>query len=145
MLQDVFGYSSFRNGQLEASTSILAGKDVIVRMSTSGGKSLCYQLPALAMQHKCCIVICPLNSIMNDQVHLLSTKSITKKILQVSVFVKVDKLRSLNIASIKATWQPNDHHPSLTTGQVTTNIMTHTFSQTNSFLSLNLSSNQFFM
>ena len=49
VLERIFRYSSFREGQNEADLAVLAGKDVIVRLTTSGGKSLCYQLPALAM------------------------------------------------------------------------------------------------
>ena len=68
VLRDVYGHSSFRSGQLDAASAILNGQDVVVRMTTSSGKSLCYQLPTMAMKDKCCIVISPLNSLMNDQV-----------------------------------------------------------------------------
>ena len=68
ILQDVFGHAEFRSGQLEASSAILHGQDVLARMTTGAGKSLCYQLPTIAMTKKCCLVISPLNALMNDQV-----------------------------------------------------------------------------
>ena len=63
----VFGHDSFREGQLEASKAILLKKDVFVRMRTSGGKSLCYLLPALVLDGVC-VVVSPLISLMDDQV-----------------------------------------------------------------------------
>ena len=63
----IFNYDDFREGQLEASRAILRGKDVFVRMKTSGGKSLCYLVPALVMPGSC-IVVSPLISLMDDQV-----------------------------------------------------------------------------
>ena len=47
VLQDVFGYQHFRPGQQEAIEKVLQGKDSLVIMPTGGGKSLCYQVPAL--------------------------------------------------------------------------------------------------
>ncbi|HSF95463.1 MAG TPA: DEAD/DEAH box helicase, partial [Thermohalobaculum sp.] len=47
LLKSVFGFSSFRPGQKEVVAAILAGRDVLAIMPTGGGKSLCYQLPAL--------------------------------------------------------------------------------------------------
>ena len=70
LLEEKFGHRSFRPGQLEAITGILSGRDVIVRLTTSGGKTICFQLATLAMDEGvCCIVISPLCSLMNDQVH----------------------------------------------------------------------------
>eukprot|EP00118_Oscarella_pearsei_P022445 m.259640 g.259640 ORF g.259640 m.259640 type:complete len:123 (+) comp40426_c1_seq4:3247-3615(+) len=81
VLENVFDHSSFRPGQYEAASAVLSGKDVVVRMSTSGGKSLCFQLAALAMIDKCCLVVCPLNSLMRDQVQKL--QSLNVPVLQV--------------------------------------------------------------
>ena len=67
ILRGVFGFENFRFGQLEAAMAVLTGRDVFVRMKTSGGKSLCYVLPALACR-KAAIVVSPLISLMEDQV-----------------------------------------------------------------------------
>ena len=70
ILQDIYGYNSFRLEQRKIIEHILDGQDALVIMPTGGGKSLCYQIPALA-QDGIAIVVSPLIALMNDQVNAL--------------------------------------------------------------------------
>ena len=71
LLIDVFGYSSFRLGQLEIINEILAKRSVLTVMPTGAGKSLCYQMPAIYSQRKT-IIVSPLVALIDDQVAALA-------------------------------------------------------------------------
>jgi ATP-dependent DNA helicase RecQ len=74
LLERHFGFAGFRPGQREACAAAIAGRDVLVVMPTGSGKSLCYQLPALA-RDDLTIVVSPLVSLMQDQVDALSRRA----------------------------------------------------------------------
>ena len=71
LLERVFGFASFRPGQLEIIETILAKQNVLAVMPTGAGKSLCYQLPAIYSEQKT-IIVSPLVALMDDQVSSLS-------------------------------------------------------------------------
>ncbi len=70
LLRDVYGYSDFRSGQEAVVQTAFEGRDALVLMPTGGGKSLCYQLPAMATKGVG-IVVSPLIALMQDQVSAL--------------------------------------------------------------------------
>lgn len=70
LLNEIYGYSDFRNGQKEIISKVLHGQDALAIMPTGGGKSICYQIPALVFSGLT-IVISPLISLMKDQVDAL--------------------------------------------------------------------------
>jgi ATP-dependent DNA helicase RecQ len=84
ILRDVFGYRAFRGPQQDIITHVVAGGDALVLMPTGGGKSLCYQIPAIARQRAgqgITVVISPLIALMHDQVGALHEAGVSAAFL----------------------------------------------------------------
>ena len=91
-LREYFGFERFREGQREVIDSILAGHDTVVVMPTGGGKSLCYQLPAL-MREGATVVVSPLIALMKDQVDALHARGLPATFINSSLGFEEQKAR----------------------------------------------------
>jgi len=102
LLKQAFGYSQFRHGQLEVIQACLSGQDCFVLMPTGGGKSLCYQLPALVLP-QVTVVVSPLMSLMKDQVDALKANGIAAEFLNSSISREqmLDVLNRLRFGELK--------------------------------------------
>ena len=110
LLKDVFGFDQFKGNQEEIIKSILAGNNTFVLMPTGGGKSLCYQLPAL-MSEGTAIVVSPLIALMKNQVdmirnfgtdlgiaHVMNSSLSKPELLEVKEDLKSGKTKLLYVA-----------------------------------------------
>ncbi len=84
LLSNVFGYPEFRGPQEEIIGHVADGGDALVLMPTGGGKSLCYQIPAL-MREGCAVVVSPLIALMQDQVAGLTEAGVSAAVLNSSL------------------------------------------------------------
>lgn len=102
ILQQFFGYNSFRLEQEKAVENVIAKKDTFVQMPTGGGKSLCYQVPALVLEGTA-IVISPLIALMKDQVDALRVNGIPASYINSSMssFEQNDTLNQLKNGKLK--------------------------------------------
>lgn len=87
-LQDVFGYSEFRPGQAEVISAVLARRDTLAVMPTGGGKSVCYQVPALLNAAGLTLVVSPLLALMKDQVDSLRAMGVLAAAINSTVAVE---------------------------------------------------------
>jgi len=92
ILTRYWGFTSFRPMQEEIIASVIQGKDTIALLPTGGGKSLCFQVPALALEG-ICIVVSPLVALMGDQVNALKERGI--KALKITGGISFDELNTL--------------------------------------------------
>jgi ATP-dependent DNA helicase RecQ len=98
LLQSTFGYAEFRPGQTTAVNAVLSGRDTLVILPTGGGKSLCYQVPALVMDGLT-VVISPLISLMKDQVDALTARGLPATFLNSTLSQSEQSARMARVQS----------------------------------------------
>jgi ATP-dependent DNA helicase RecQ len=98
VLQDRFGYPDFRPGQVDVVAAVLAGHDTLAVLPTGGGKSLCYQVPALVIPGLT-VVISPLISLMTDQVDRLVSRGVPATFLNSTLEADEARARLAQVAS----------------------------------------------
>ncbi|HSJ04433.1 MAG: RecQ family ATP-dependent DNA helicase [Verrucomicrobium sp.] len=91
-LKQYFGFRAFLDGQEQVVASVLAGRDVMIIMPTGGGKSLCYQLPAMVMDGVT-LVVSPLIALMKDQVDALVNRGIPATLINSTLSFEEQKER----------------------------------------------------
>lgn len=91
ILKEYWGYPSFKSMQEDIITSVLNGKDTVALLPTGGGKSICFQLPAMAREG-ICIVVSPLVALMGDQVNALKERGI--KALKITGGISQEELNT---------------------------------------------------
>jgi ATP-dependent DNA helicase RecQ len=101
VLQHYFGYPDFRSAQLPAVDAVLSGRDAVVVLPTGGGKSICFQVPALCLD-RLTVVISPLISLMADQVQALERRGVAATYLNSTLppdesAARVERIRSRNV------------------------------------------------
>ncbi|WP_411281964.1 ATP-dependent DNA helicase RecQ [Gemmatimonas sp.] len=101
-LRDTFGYPDFRPPQIRAVQAVLSGRDSLVVLPTGGGKSLCYQVPAL-IRDGLTVVVSPLISLMKDQVDALQRKGVSAAFINstLSVGDVADRMARARDGSLK--------------------------------------------
>lgn len=101
-LEKYYGYKSFRKGQEDIISKIINGEDVLAIMPTGGGKSICYQIPALMLEG-ITIVISPLISLMKDQVDTLKDMGIKGALINstLSAIEEKEVINNLENSEIK--------------------------------------------
>ena len=109
-LRKYFGFREFLDGQEEVMAAILAGKDTMVIMPTGGGKSLCYQLPAMVMDGVT-VVVSPLIALMKDQVDALERRGIPATLINSSISLaeqqqRIEALRNGEIKLVYVAPEP---------------------------------------
>jgi ATP-dependent DNA helicase RecQ len=101
-LEKYFGFNEFRDGQSEVISALLSGRDALVVMPTGGGKSLCYQLPALCREGVT-LIVSPLIALMKDQVDALLARGIPATVINStqSLDEQKERLRQIRAGQIK--------------------------------------------